>query len=510
MKKIIYILLLLPGSLLLNSCKDWLTVLPENEQVSDEYWTSKEEVESVLSAGYVYLRDAVPQLIEWGELRAAGIYKLNEGSNLQTFQVTPDDEDICSWAPLYKVINMANSVLAHAEVVRERDETFEEAVMKSYMTEAYFLRALAYFYIVRNWRDAPLILEPYETDAISYEKAKSTEQELLTQIKADITAALATGAAKEKFEEEWETKGRATRWALNALLADVCLWNEEYQAAVMACNEILDATSAFRPVFVADPAKWYEMFYPGNSNESIFELQWDQKNYNQTNDLATIFGVSTPEYIYTDAMLLDFIRETGETGTNNAVRTLYGGFLPATTDYTKAMTGFVWKYSGIGIQGQVRNSTDEDDPNFIIYRVADVMLMKAEAMILMSDSEEGWRTAFGLINKIRTRSRLPEVSPVLSEISQGDMLEYVLYERNMELAAEGKRWYDLLRFGRRNSFEYRDRFLINPVIAYNNTANPSWVRSVLKNDDALFLPVWSSELMNNKLLEQNPYYGIVK
>lgn len=503
-------LLLLPGSLLLGSCNEWLTVLPENEQVSDEYWTSKEEVESVLAAGYVYLRDAVPQLIEWGELRGACIYKLNDGSNLQTFQVTPDDEDLCSWAPFYKVINMANSVLAHAEAVRERDETFEEAVMNSYKTEAYFLRALSYFYIVRNWRDAPMILEAYETDAVSYEKAKSAESDLILQIKADITAALATGAAKEKFEEEWETKGRATKWALNALLADVCLWNEEYPAAIMACNEILDATSAFRPVFVSDPAKWYEMYYPGNSNESVFEIQWDQKNYDQTNDLAAVFGASTPDYVYTDAMLIDFIQETALTGTNDAVRTLYGGFLAATTDYTKSLAGFVWKYSGIGIQGQLRNSTDEDDPNFIVYRVADVMLMKAEAMILMSNSEESWQTAVDLINEVRVRSRLPVISPVLQEVGEEDMLEYVLYERKMELAAEGKRWYDLLRFGRRNNFEYRDRFLISEVTTYNNTANPSWVRSVLKNDDALFLPVWSAELVNNKLLEQNPYYGIVK
>ncbi|MGV8090745.1 MAG: RagB/SusD family nutrient uptake outer membrane protein [Mangrovibacterium sp.] len=98
----------------------------------------------------------------------------------------------------------------------------------------------------------------------------------------------------------------------------------------------------------------------------------------------------------------------------------------------------------------------------------------------------------------------------MSEVSEGDLLEYVLDERKMELAAEGKRWYDLLRFGKRNGFEYRERFLINEVIQYNNTANSSWIRSVLKNDDALYLPVWTTELESNKLLEQNPYYVIVK
>jgi hypothetical protein len=512
MKKNILISFLLLSSLfLLNSCNDWLSVLPENEQVIDEYWTSKEEVESVLASGYVYLRNAVPYLIEWGELRGGCIYK-DDVNNLQTFQVSPDEDGLCSWAPLYKVIGMANAVLANAEAVQQRDETFDTAVMNSLMTEAYFLRALCYFYLVRNWRDAPLILDPYENDQASYEKAKSSEAEIVVQIKADINAALGTGAAKIKFDEDWKTKGRATKWALQALLADVCLWSEDYAGAVISCNEILTATSSFRPVFVSDPTKWYEMYYPGNSNESIFEIQYNQKDYSQTNNLASQFGRGIPTYLYTDRMLQDFIAETSETGIEDAVRTIYGGYLPSggASAYEKSNFGYVWKYSGIGVQDQVRNSTDEQDPNYIIYRVADIMLMKAEALVLNSNSAEGWAVAVGLVNQVRARSRLPEINPVLEEIGEGDLLELILYERKMELAAEGKRLYDVLRFGKRNGFQYRERFLINEVAEYNNTANSAWIRSVLMNDDALYLPIWSSELVNNKLLEQNPYYAIVK
>ena len=512
MKKNIYILfLLVTGGLLLNSCNNWLTVLPDNEQVSDEYWSSKEEVESVLASGYVYLRNTVPYLIQWGELRGGAIYSRNV-NNMQTFQVNPTEQSLCSWASLYKVIGMANSVLANAEEVQQRDKTFEPAVMNSLMSEAYFLRALSYFFIVRNWRDAPLVLTPYENDQTSYEIAKSFESEIIAQIKADINTALETGAAKTKFDEDWETKGRATKWALHALMADVCLWSEDYVSAIIHCNEILDAASPFRPVFVSDPTKWYEMYYPGNSNESIFEIQWDQKDYYQSNSLATLFGNGTPTYMYTDQMLQDFISETTETGINTAVRTLYGGYLPNTDaiDYDKSDIGYVWKYSGIGAQDQVRNTVDEQDPNFILYRVADIMLMKAEALTLSSDDIQGWSVAMELINKVRVRSNLPEITPVLEEINQGDLLELILYERNMELATEGKRWYDLLRFGKRDNYRYRDRFLVEMVTKYNNTANSAWIRSVLMNDDALYLPIWSNELENNKLLVQNPYYEIVK
>ncbi len=506
-KKIKYILLLVALAFQFTACSDWLSVLPENEQVSDEYWTSKEEVASVLASGYKYLRDAVPNLIQWGELRGGAIYSPT-GSNLQTFQVTPGNESLCSWGPLYKVINMTNSVIANAEAVRQRDETFDEAVMNSYLTEAYYLRALSYFYIVRNWRDAPLILEPYETDKISYEKEKSSESEIIAQIKEDITMALGSGAAKERYEQDWATKGRGTKWSLHALMADVCLWSEDYQTAIMHCNEILDASSAFRPVFVTDPTKWYELFYPGNSNGSIFEINWDQGTHNQTNDLATQFGNGSPTYIYSGRMLLDWIAETNLTGANNAVRSLYGGWIPdvADNDYTNATLGYVWKYSGIGLQSQVRNTVNEQDPNYIVYRVADIMLMKAEAMVLSSSDVQSWTVAIDLINTVRGRANLPVRNPVLEELSEGDMLELVLYERNMELAGEGKRWYDLLRFGKRNGFKYRSRFLVDKVAAYSKTANPAWIRSVLNNDDALYLPIEKGELENNKLLVQNPYY----
>jgi hypothetical protein len=497
--------------LVVSGCKDYLEVLPENEQVSDEYWTSKEEVESVLASAYVYLRSPVINLIEWGELRGGCIYD-TYGNDLQDFQISPDNEDVCSWAALYKVINMANSVIANAEAVQKIDETFEEPVMKSYLVEAYFLRALSYFYLVRNWRDAPLVLEPYENDKASYLKAKSPETDIIAQIKADINTALETSAAKTTYDEDWETKGRATKWALHALMADVCLWSEDYTTAIIHCNEILEATSAFRPALIRDPSKWYEIFYPGNSNESIFEIQYDQADYDQTNDLATTFGASSPDYIYTSQMLLDFIEETDETGVDDAVRTIFGGFLPSTSDpeaYQDANLGYVWKYSGIGVQDQVRNTTDEQDPNFIIYRVADIILMKAEALILNSDDKDSWSTAVGLINEIRTRSNLPGITPVVEEVSEKDLLQYVLDERKMELAGEGKRWYDLLRFGRRNNFQYREEFLISEVVSYNETANPSWIRSVLKDDDALYLPIWTTELLNNELLVQNPYYEIV-
>ena len=72
------------------SCNDWLDVLPNNEQVTDDYWKSKEDVEAVIASGYYYMRQCVPTFIKWGELRGGALYSINTtDAKLQDFNMTP-------------------------------------------------------------------------------------------------------------------------------------------------------------------------------------------------------------------------------------------------------------------------------------------------------------------------------------------------------------------------------------------------------------------------------------
>lgn len=496
--------------LTLGSCNSWLDITPENEQVSDIYWNTKEDVKAVVAAGYYYLRATVPSLIQWSELRGGAIYS-QTSNNLQSFQVLPTDKALCNWGDLYKVINVANAVLKNIDDVQTKDNTFNLALVNSYKSEAYFLRALTYFYLVRNWREVPLILTPYENDETAYSIAKSSEEEVLIQIKADLQAALNTGAAREAYETAWESKGRATIWAIYALQADVYLWSGDYAQCVNACNSILNSQASKRPVFMvgnSEDTKWFTMFYPGNSNESIFEIQYSYENNEQTNDLSyKLFGNNNPTYYYSKQMVNDFIEETTESaGLSNVHRGLYGGYICSTPDLYETQTvGYVWKYTGKGYTNTTARDKDkENDPNYIVYRVADVKLMKAEALIMQGS--EHFAEAAAEINDIRKRANLTTIDDnIINAYSTQEMLEVVLKERNIEFAAEGKRWYDLLRYGRCNSSQYREQF-INIIVEYNQTANPSWIRSVLRDDNALFLPIWETELNNNPLLVQNPYY----
>ena len=505
------------AALATTACKDWLEVYPENSQPSSKYWQTKEEVDAVLMSGYYYLRTLVePSLIPWGELRAGCIYDRKGNTQLQSFQVKPTDKSICSWGGLYQIINIANTVIKNAPLAQERDATYEISVMRSHQSEAYFLRALAYFYLVRNWRDVPLITEPYEDDSFSTKVAKSDEAAVIAQIREDIRTALASGAAKESFETNWETKGRATKWALYALGADVCLWAEDYAAAVTYCDAILNAKAAGAPAFLSTPthASWFSMFNPGNSNESIFEIQWNNEE-DQTNNLPRYFDDSGDDarYVVSQALTMAFKNEYNATfeELKEAVRTNYGGVY-APGGMETAMQLYVWKYVGSQTLSDKRTATYYD-PNFIIYRVADVMLMKAEALVLRSEGEDtdDKVAAMELINQIRTRSNLEiEVAATpedVESLDEASMLEKILYERTMEFIGEGKAWYDFLRFGRRHNNKYKSLFLLANVLNYNQQAGTAWLNAVIGNDNALFLPISKEELDANDLLIQNPYYN---
>ena len=507
MKKNVYTLI--AGTLVLaglSSCNEWLEVYPQNNQVSDYYWSNKEEVDATLNGCYYYYREMVTtELIPLGELRAGQLVSRGSYSSLQQMRIKETDA-IANWGAFYEVINVANGVLANASGVLEVDQTYDENRLNAHLAEAYFLRALTYFYLVRNWKDVPLVLTPFESDLQDYMIPQSTEAEVIAQIKADIEAALATGAAKEFYEKEWETKGRATKWAMYALMADVCLWNGDYAECETYCDYILKSNSSYAPTFLstATNSSWFSIFNPGNSNESILELQWDEEE-EQLNTLPILFSdnLSGRMYYFSARMTQNFadeVENTRSVPTNEKVRSEYGTYY-CNGPISTATQSFAWKYVGSPTKTQERTE-DAYDPNFILYRVAEVILMKAEALVMQGEGR--WDEALALVNEIRTRANVNEVT--VSPVNEGNLLEAILDERTMELAAEGKAWYDMLRMGRRDNFKYKERFIVGRLLDYNTQSTTSWFKSVLSDNNSLFLPVWDTELENNSKLVQNPFY----
>ena len=518
MKSFKTIIITTAAALSLTACNDYLDIMPENSLPTENMWKKKSDVESALFAGYYHLRSSITShLIPLGELRA-GCVRRYSPNDLDKLEIKPTSGDFTNWNIFYKIIADANGVIANASKARSNDATYTEEEMNSHLCEAYFLRALSYFYLVRNWRDVPLRLTASESDDVELYITQSPEAEIIAQIKKDLQAAIDLGAAKETFDTTWETKGRATIWAIYALMTDVCMWNQDFDEAITYADMILESNSPYAPRFMATAthASWFSIFNPGNSDESIFELQYsanmtDGTSY-QTNDLPTLFyNDATTTYLLSENLTLELNQDASDIvarypgDPEMLVRTRYGSFV----GQENSMTGYIWKYLG-GTTITEPRATQYYDPNFIIYRVSEVMLMKAEALVMrqMGQNIDDNTAASAIVNQIRHRTNLLDAT-VGPTSSLSDILQAIIHENIHEFIGEGRAWYDLLRVGRytdpSGATNFVNEFLINNVVSYS-AANESKIRSVLLDKNAWYLPVNDDEILHNDKLVQNPYY----
>jgi hypothetical protein len=124
--------------------------------------------------------------------------------------------------------------------------------------------------------------------------------------------------------------------------------------------------------------------------------------------------------------------------------------------------------------------------------------MKAEALVQQGE----YTQAVELINIIRTRALLEPISEIANKNTLEDI---IIEERAKEFCGEGKRWFDLIRLGRRNNYERKDRFI--EILSDNKPYEEAEIiRSKYSNPDSWFLPIHQDEIDQNNKLIQNPYY----
>lgn len=468
------------------SCSNYLELIPTSGLVREEFWKTKSDVQAVLMGAYQKLASTNGSLFTYGEARGdmvkADVNWNGDERKLMESNITTDNS-FCNWASFYAAINYCNDVIKNAPEVKKIDNTFTDFQLQSLLAEAHFVRSLSYFYLVRIFKDVPLVLQPSETDNSDFYIPKTDGDEILVEMLKYLNEY--RPYASDEYNTTADEKGRATKSSFDALIADICLWRFDYTGCIEACDRIM----ANPKYLLLSGTVWFELFNPGNSREGIFEIQFSELN-GQKNSTYGMTNRTAYQYFPSQRAIELFAKKYAVEVTRGEDKSIA---IISEDNY------IIWKYVGNNPDGkQVRSGNNQSSCNWIVYRLADIYLMKAEALSQIGSYTE----AADLLNKIRQRANMNTVALGNSADAYEDA---IMDERAVELAFEGKRWFDLLRMGRRNNFKRKGK-LIDLIVANVPSTQKRILSARLTNPLGWYLPIAKSEMERNKNLVQNPYY----
>ena len=546
----------------LSGCSDYLDVLPLNEVVLENYWTKKVDVTSVLNGCYESLTSegSLERMGIWGELRSENLV---QGGNLDNKYVEILKEnilptnDLTKWEDFYRTINRCNILLNYADGVQKIDPNYTEAQMRANKAEATFIRDLCYFYLIRTFRDVPMVFEPSIDDTQEYKVPATPMMEALKMLSDDLEKVKDDAVLRYVDDSKmtnseasilaYENCAKVTRVAIYTLLADIYLWRGEYDKAISCCDYVINFKKNQYRERVARIGQMNDMFLfngipmireslansktcgnafneifgydkeNGFSFESIFELGYKKGNegnvknnyiYKFYSGQNIIGGFAAPEDYYQNVT-----SGTNDYFAKNDCR-VYENIIEQSGKY------IIGKYTNYRVKLENDNVTDfrslKYDPttvmsnyhNWIIYRLSDVMLIKAEACIMKNDPD--FQTAFSLINSINKRARnytenVKSDSLAFSAYSSSkeEMEKLLLLERKREFMFEGKRWFDLVRKSLRDG---NTNYLANEATK-KQKENAVAIKIQFADINTIFWPYNREELKKNTLIKQNSAYS---
>ena len=532
---------------LMSSCTDYLTIIPADVVVEENFWQTKDQVNGMLATSYLKLlsNDAVIKAIVWGEMRSDNMtYPPSYNTDIKNIVEANiiDENGYCNWGIYYEAINYANLVIEDAPKVVESDPDFSEGDLAVVKGEMYAMRALCHFYLVRTFRDIPLALKSAKNDAEIPNYVQVKPLEALDQIMEDLNRAENMVMKSGAFSTEQQNLGRITRNAVLAIKADVNLWRAAfaeyegkdadpyYNECIDNCEDIIaNMDKALEEENKGKPVEKYaynliqnrgegkellsshkstaydEIFGSKNSSESIFELQVQGDNIKNGafNGVYRVYGTEgnpglavVPQGFVTGNYEEDDLRAYSFTNLKS--------FKQTTTDNQNTC---IVKYAAKASPATSFRKSDEWDANWIVYRRTDVLLMMAEAMVSVSSSDSVYKKAFDIVNAINTRSRADTtdiVNPLKIEkySDKEALLELIRKERLLELSYEGKRWFDLVRLALKEKSTDKIKFVADKL-----GGGSAVVKTKMSTIDGLFMPIHIDELRYNKNLKQNPAYG---
>lgn len=480
-----------------SSCDNYLDLRPQDGIVRDEFWKTKEDIQAAVIGIYSSLLNSPPgvddltmtqYLFMYGELRgdmiAPGGNVTEEERDIMNSNIIASN-GLTNWSAFYRTINYCNTVIDLAPAVKDLDPTLTQTQLNHFLSEALAIRAYLYFTLARTFRDVPLKLKATLSDADNFQIPTSTQAVVFEQVIKDLKLAEEYGV--EDYGDNASNRGRITTYAINAMQADVYLWTERYQEAVDAADKVI-ASPRFK--LIPASSSWFTNVYArGNSTESIFEFQYT------TSNLGPFYNIfyQRPQFIGGSTVLEEVFGIDLDDANNRDVRGERASIVPGTSQ--------IYKFIGFNFDGI--KALQDSDTHWFVYRFADVLLMKAEALTEIKDRGQ---EAIDIIEDLRLkRNALELTAQEVEPDSKIGIINYILAERAREFAYEGKRWFDLLRNAKRNNYARLD-ILIDAAIANALPEQQQSVIAKLKDPNSHYLPINTFELFTNKALVQNPFY----
>lgn len=570
----------------LTSCGDFLDIEPRNIVTEDNFWDEKEDVIQYLMGCYTAMQSEafISRAIVWGEMRSDNLYPTTniESKSYDIYQILRENllstNSYTRWINYYYVINKCNNVIQKAPEVSQIDPAYRSSELQATIAEATAIRSLCYFYLIRAFESVPFYRDAVQQeDEVLYLPASSFDY-ILNQIIFDLesvrnSALVRYGSSNQGIGMSYNSDcNRITRSAIDAMLADMYLWQGNYDKVIERCEAILaqkkvdykeyygsttgEVTSSTPeeltapygltlPLYantVANPSKAFNaIFATGNSFESIFELSFNYSTsstaYVMSTALGRLYGAGITEktdgldkndgagYVTVNPSLITEIStKAWKYFVNEYDARYFNSFKVTDNNYGE---GIIRK--GVASMFNVTEFDSKDkapfdnvssssfeihsimDRNWIFYRMTDVMLMEAEALLMKVTDEttdentELLQKAFDLIYLVNRRSVLNSNTQYHLAFknykTKGAMQLLLRAERNRELMFEGKRWFDLVRLARRDGTPDVVRSLVGDKMSGSMGAKrfPSM--------ESLFMPYNKDELKVNTYLRQKAVYA---
>ncbi len=500
------------------SCKKYLDLDIENPNRVDEsnFWKTSDDALKGINAVYGnFYRNGSPgsrwtpfyfdirsddgySTSPWNELRSVGALNITQYS----FEVNYD-----TWWHHWRGVFRANQVLAKVPGI-----SMDETLKKRFLAEAKFIRALYYYNLVTIWGNVPLILTPSQPDD---KPSQAPQAEVWAQIEKDLTEAAADLPTAYTGDEI----GRANKGAAYGLLGRAHLQQKEYQQAANALAWLISGPG--QSLYDLIPAYGDNFKHTTENNkESVFEIQFKMRPENTGEDAPTSnVGTSRPPFFappghgFNDGnmrrwVVHEFLKEQTATGGRDprlAATALYDSTDERGPDFTLVYgSTFTSKNYNADIRTRVwyRKYLDDyfrinqfevfNSPiNFRIIRFADVLLMYAEALNALGQTN----AAYAHVDRVRERAGLRKLSVAMPGLSQVQFLKQLEHERITELTGESLRWNDLARWG------YFDDAT---KIAELKTKDPEFNNFIIGRNK--YMPIPQSEIDINPNLKQNPMW----